>query len=120
MPRKHEEFMKIKSMTIKVLAMLLIILMTFVYIAFLEQFLGEGMSYASGESLDSQSNSTNVDNITFDVYLDVNDRSKKTTQRDITATDLILYVQVKVQGGGILKEGEISFGEKNFTLQQAR
>lgn len=114
-----KEFSKEKRIIVKILAVLLVIVLTFTNFALLGKYLGEGLiAYAADSSLGKQDNNTNIENVKFEVYLADNNKSKKTIEKDINATDVILYVQVTVQGGGVLKEGTISFGNTNFKVDK--
>lgn len=119
MLKELKENSKIKIITIKMLAMFLVMLLTFMNIAFVNKIFGKGATlYATQDIVSNQDANTSEDNVKFEVYLDANDRNKKTAVADINSKDLILYVQVKVQNGGVLREGTISFGDTNFVLQQ--
>ena len=119
MLKELKENLKIRSVIIKTLAMFLVMLLTFVNIAFLGRFFGQAsITYATDEIVNNQDASTNVENVKFEVYLDANDRNKRMATVDMNSNELILYIQVKVQGGGVLREGVISFGGTNFILQQ--
>ena len=73
-------------------------------------------SYAAEIDLSKEDSNTNVENVKFDVYLDVSDKSKRELEKDINAEDLKLFVSVSVQGGGYLSSGQIEFANCNFKL----
>lgn len=74
-------------------------------------------SYATEIDLSKQDNSTTVNNVKFDVYLDANDRSKKQISKDINSDDLSLFISITVQGGGRLENSKVEFSNSNFELK---
>ena len=108
-----------KRKTLNILVTLLIITIMFTDMILLgKYFEREKQSYATGVDLSSQDNSTNVENVKFDVYLDTENAGQNIIIKDIHSDDLVIYAYVKVQGGGVLREGNISFGDANFKLRQ--
>lgn len=80
--------------------------------------MGEALtSYAADINLNNQDNNTNVENVKFDIYFDVTDKSKKEIEEDINTEGLKLFVSVDVKDGGYLSGGQIEFTNCNFKLK---
>jgi hypothetical protein len=97
--------------TIKVVATLLAITLTFANFILLGSYLGKGnVSYAT------DANATNVDNVKFNVYLD-EAKTLNTVTKDINSTDLKLYVDVQVLNQGYLEGAKLTLTDTNFYLK---
>ena len=80
--------------------------------------MGEALkSYALDMNLSDQDNKTNIDNVKFDVYFDSNNKTDKEIEKDINSEDLTLFVEVDVQNGGYLSNGQIELANCNFELK---
>lgn len=102
----------------KVLAVLLVIMLTGTNFILLGSYMGKALtSYAVDVDLENQDNSTNSDNVKFNVYLDSNDTNKREISKDINSEDLIVYVSVSVQDGGYLNNAKINIKDTNFRLK---
>lgn len=58
---------------------------------------------------------TNVPNVEFDVYFN---NGLDEISSDIKAEELKMYLNIKVKQGGYLKNGIVSFGNENFSINQ--
>lgn len=76
-----------------------------------------GKAVAAEINLSSQENSTNSNNVKFDVYLDENNRNVKEKTAEINSEELELYISVSVQGGGYLNNPVIELVNTNFRLK---
>lgn len=100
---------------VKLLATLLVLTLTFANFALVGSYIGE--SIAAEINLNNQDNSTNSDNVKFDVYLDELDRAVKEKTADINSQEMKLYVSVSVQDGGYLNNAVIELADTNFKFK---
>lgn len=99
------------KVTIKILATLLVMTLTFANFILLGSYLGKGnVSYAADDT------STNSNNVKFGVYLD-EAKTKITDTVDINSQDLKLYVYVAVENQGTLENAKITLADTNFNLK---
>lgn len=115
-------FEKIKNLDkgrikIKLMAIMLIISLTFSNFAILGSFMEKAISsYAEDMNLDTQTNETNSENVKFDAYLMTGADNEKIREQtaDINSQNAILHLEVSVQGAGYLDNAKIEFGNTNF------
>ena len=99
------------KVTIKVLATLLAVTLTFANFILLGSYLGKAnVSYAADDT------STNNDNVKFSVYLDET-KTVKELIADFNSTELKLYVYVGVENQGTLENAKITLEDTNFNLK---
>lgn len=99
--------------TTKILATLLVITLTFANFALLGSYIGK--SYATDIDLNSQDNSTNSENVKFDVY--VGQIGQKQISKDINDDSLVLGMSIKVENGGYFSQGQIELQDANFRIK---
>lgn len=112
-----EKFKKLNDgrVRVKVIATMLVMTLTFANFALLGSYMGKAISsYAADIDLSVQDDQTNIENVKFEAYLDVSDKSIKEKTADINSKDLILYLSVGVQGDGYLSDAKIEFETANF------
>ena len=98
--------------TTKILAVLLIITLTFVNFIMLGTYIAKwSVSIAAGEEPTSESN------VIFSVYLDEG-KTLKELRKDLAANDLKLYVSVEVKNQGKLENAKINLDNTNFYLKE--
>ena len=115
-------FEKIKNLDkgrikIKLMAIMLIISLTFSNFAILGSVMEKAISsYAEDMNLDTQTNETNSENVKFDAYLMTGADNEKIREQtaDINSQNAILHLEVSVQGAGYLDNAKIEFGNTNF------
>ena len=100
------------KITTKILAVLLIITLTFVnFIMLGTHIVNWSISIAAGEE------PTSENNVIFSVYLD-EAKTLKETKKDINAEDLKIYVSVQVKNQGTLENAKINLDDTNFYLKE--
>lgn len=106
--KNFRDSVKEKSVRVKIVATVLVITLTFANIMTLGTYISKGLvSYAANSSI-SQDSKTNIANVEFDVYLEQTDKNVNTVSKDINTKDLVLYAQVRVKDGGVLKEAKLT------------
>lgn len=119
MYKNLEKSAKEKRKVLNVLMTFLLIAILVADVALLGQYFNRTKhTYATEPTLMNQDSRTNVENVKFGVYLETDNVGQNIIEKDINSEDLIVYAYVKVEGGGALREAEISFGETNFKLRQ--
>ena len=99
---------------VKLLATLLVITLTFANFALVGSYIGEAI--AAEIDLTKQDNSTNNDNVKFELYFAENNSNQ--ISKDINAKDLVLYAKVSVENAGLLENAQIELTDTSFQLQQ--
>lgn len=97
-----------KSITKRVLASILTFTIAFAQLSTLGMY---GIAYATEKRDISTSNS----NVEFDVYFANEERE---IVSDVNATDMKMYLNIKVKEAGYLKNGIISFSSANFNIKE--
>ena len=99
----------------KITAMLLILTMTLVNIAFLGiYFVSRTNSFAATEDLENQNITTGSPNVTFDAYF-MNDENAKvhSIEENIATASRTLSLELNVKNEGYLKDGTIEIRDVN-------
>ena len=101
-----------EKLNTKIIAMLLVITLTFANFSMLGAFIFESIA------MDLNGNNTNdVENIQFEAFFDPNDKSITEISKDINSEELKLYVSIQVKGEGILENAKIDFTDSNFEIK---
>lgn len=99
---------------LKLLATLLVITLTFANFALVGSYIGEAIAVEI--DLTKQDNSTNNDNVKFELYFAENNSNQ--ISKDINAKDLVLYAKVSVENAGLLENAKIELTDTSFKLQE--
>jgi len=99
---------------VKLLATLLVLTLTFANFALVGSYIGEAI--AAGIDLSKQDDSTNNDNVKFELYFDEDKNNE--ISRDLNANDLVLYASVKVENSGLIEDARLELTNTNFELQE--
>ena len=113
-----------RKLTFKILSVLLILLLTLTNMVFIVSYmLGSVKTYAAMENLETQTNETNHQNVSFKAYfLEEPNKEVHSGELDInSAKDL--YFQMEVKEKGYLKNAQVQLesikGETNFIFSDS-
>ena len=114
-----EKFRKLDKgrIKIKLMAVMLVISLTFSNFAILGSVMEKAISsYAEEIELEEQTNETNNSNVKFDAYLmEYSDGEKiREITADMNSNDAVLHLEISVQGEGYLDNARIELGDTNF------
>ena len=113
-----------RKLTFKILSVLLILLLTLTNMVFIVSYmLGSVKTYAAMENLETQTNETNHQNVSFKAYfLEEPNKEVHSGELDINSSK-DLYFQIEVKEKGYLKNAQVQLesikGETNFIFSDS-
>lgn len=113
---KNLKKLNIGRIRVKVIATVLAIILTFANFILLGSYI-ENTSYAIETDLSEQNDSTNNENVKFEVYLDANQKELKEKIANINSEETKLYISVNIQNEGYLKDAKVKLESTNFKIK---